>query len=319
MKWGDYLPSMDDEIETKRGNYLFLNPLEANAIKYYTGHGSVWMNMLFNTDIGIVLPRLRRWARADEMVDGALKKDDVDKIIYLYSALLKAQDWHNSPFDAEEHPGTLYRGSRGNTDSDGFQSFTRKEAMAECFGSTIFIIKVPKDIPYLSEDDIFNYATHSSRREEQEYLFPPFCEYKSIYENPNLLGFRSKRDHYHLSKTNITYSLDNLPADINVNLTQMGKLIARYRTVLYSQEHFKIHNALDDPRYLALANERDEISNSYKILSEQVLNYINFNCAEVERNHVINPQLTPEVYDRGSAEHVPPKNSPNPPVKRKLL
>ena len=195
-------------IETKKGNYLLLNANEVEAIKQFTGNGNVMMNMLFNTDIDSLLPRLKHWARADENIELFLDVDVVNNVINLYSALLKSYRYHHSDSDAQEHPHILFRGSTGAHHSDGFKSFTVDRAMAESFGDVIFEVTFPDDVPYMSPDDIYNYAPHTSRREEKEYLFSPFSDIEPFYSKGSFLG----RPHgYILSKREIQYSIDNFP------------------------------------------------------------------------------------------------------------
>lgn len=277
------LPSDCNEIETKKGNYLLLDVNEVEAIKQYTGFGNVRMNMLFNSDIDSVIPRLQHWARADENIEKFLDKDVVDNIINLYSALLKSYDYHNSDADVQEHPSYLYRGSTGDHHSDGFKSFTETQAMAESFGNTTFIIPFPKDIPYLSKEDIFNYAPHTSRREETEYLFSPFCDIKPIDSKDPF----SNSSTYVLSKKEFLSSKDNLPSDINENLKIMAEDIFRYKKNLRDIERFERYKVFDDD-YQKILSEANKIRESYKKTSEEVLNYIISKCAELNKTHVVN-------------------------------
>jgi len=277
------LPSDCNEIETKKGNYLSLNTNEVEAIKQYVGRGNVMMNMLFNSDLDSIIPGLQHWARADENIEKFLDKDNVDNVINLYSALLKSYKYHNSDTDVQEHPAYLYRGSTGVHHSDGFKSFTEAKAMAESFGNKIFQIPFPKDIPYLSKEDIFNYAPHTSRREEREYLFSPFCEIKPI--GPK--GFFERARYYVLSKNELIYSKDNLPSDINESLRVMTENILRYKNNLLNIEHFERYKIFDD-NYQKILSEQQEIRDSYRATSKEVLNYIISKCSELNRTHVGN-------------------------------
>jgi len=277
------IPDDSKTIETKKGNYLLLDVNEADAIKQYTGRGNVRMNMLFNNDIDSIIPRLKHWARADESIDKFLKEDVVSNIIHLYSALLKAYDYHHSDADVQDHPRFLYRGSTGNHHSYGFKSFTEKRAMAESFGETVFEVSFPEDIPYLSNDDIFNYAPHTSRREESEYLFSPFCDIKPLKSNEPFVRVHA----YVLSKKEIQYSEDNLPTDINEPLKFLAESILRYKEVLHTIEHLERWQAYDDDYQKALS-KASEIRESYKQKSEEVLNFIMYKCAELKQTHTAN-------------------------------
>lgn len=275
------LPGDPNHIETKRGNYLQLNAHEAEAIRQYTGSGNVMINMLFNTDIVSIVPRLQHWAWADESIETFLNLDVVVNTIGLYSALLKAHLYHQSNFDTQEHPGFLYRGSTGDHHSDGFKSFTTDPAMAESFGNDVYGVPFPDDIPFISSMDIYNYAPNSSRREEREYLFSPFCNITPLGE-VNL--FSRRRPAYILKKRKIQYSKESLPSDINENLRVMANNISRYTQVTREITELKRRQKFDT-EYEALVSERETINMSYKKASEEVLNYIAFQCAMLDEAH----------------------------------
>lgn len=271
---------VENEIETKRGNYLLLTSEEAEAIRQYTSRGHVMMNMVFNTDIVSVLPRLKHWARADENIESSLNLDVVSNVINLYGALLKSYDYHRDDDDLQKHPAFLFRGSTGNHHSDGFKSFTKTRAMAESFGNKVFEVPFPEDIPYLSKEDIYNYAPNTSRREETEYLFSPFCDIKPLY---------SKNDHffprsYTLSKIEIEYSLDNLPSDINENLKVMANTISKYTKNTRTIEDLERRQNFDSD-FEKASLEHFEIVETYKKISEQVLNFIAYQCAKLNTAH----------------------------------
>lgn len=265
-------------VETKRGNYLSLTPEEAEAIKQYAGYGNVVMNMLFNTDIDSVLQRLQYWARADENIGSFLDIGVVNNVVHLYGALLKSFKYHSENNEGQDHTPRLYRGSTGIHHSDGFKSFTGKKQMAESFGNIVFEIAFPAGIPFLSGEDINNYAPHTSRREEDEYLFSPFCNIDSV--NPKD-PFSSRISKYKLSKKEIDFSIDSYPDDINENLSMMAKKISEFRSNARTIEGFERWQVFDSDYEKAL-QEREEIRKSYQKISEEVLNFIKYQCARLE-------------------------------------
>lgn len=261
--------------ETKNGNYLLLNKAEVEAIKAYTGSDSVWMNALFTTNVSDVLKRLKHRARSDKVVEQRFSEEIIEMIVDLYSALLKAHRFHQSSEDYQDHPSRLYRGISGYNHSSGFKSFSTKRAMAESFGDKIFEIEFPKDIPFLSPQDIYNYAPYTSRREEDEYLFSPFCE---IVSDKSSLLSRRKRWGEKLVLREIKRSGNNLPTDVAENLRIMAELITEYNENLLELERFVRWSDYESSQYQAAVARGTKIEEYYRFLSEQIVNYIEQRC-----------------------------------------
>ena len=148
--------------------------------------------------------------------------------------------------------------------------------MGQGLQKKVFEIRFPQAIPFLSHYDIYNYAPHTSRREEEEYLFSPFCEIKT--DSTHLLSAKRKKDEV-LVLREIKSSQDTVPVDIDSNLRLMAKLILSYKQILRNLEDFQRWNDHDSENYRTTLNQKKKLKESYKILSEQVLNYIEQQCA----------------------------------------
>ena len=242
---------------------------ELSALNHYQ-ICSYYMNILFNTNLSDIYSM---FGEKDEVKNfrSIITLNNVYDAINLFSAIYKIHTHRNN--DDIFHFEKVYRGVRSFdvVPCLGFKSFTSSRAIAHNFSlyyknyeitnGVVIGIKFPRNIPYVSYEELYKYVPCSGNYHEKEFLFSPFSYVSSCIDN----NFNKI---YELKESKI--STDSINNEIDYD-----KVLYNMNVILHEYEKLKNNRYIDEAECSKLLCKLED---DYKFNSLLILRYITNKC-----------------------------------------